>query len=101
MAHSNSHSPSSTKAHQPSSVSPLHHSGSTTMSDRSRDYFIDKRLYQLYTRLRECNPSVLDMVNALNFVLKQYPALGPVISTCHDLECFIEAVESYEQEGAL
>ena len=32
MAHSNSHQPSITKAPQSSSVSPLHHSGSTTMN---------------------------------------------------------------------
>ena len=101
MAHSNSHSPSSTKAHQPSSVSPLHHSGSTTMIGGSVEYQIDQRLYQLYENLRVCNPSVLIMVNALNVVIRQYPALGPVITTCGDLECFIEAVTAYEEEAEL
>ncbi|MGF1727529.1 hypothetical protein [Photobacterium nomapromontoriensis] len=96
MAHSNSHQPSITKAQQSSSVSPLHHSGSTTMIDCSVEYQIDKQLYQLYENLRACDPSVFVMVKALNVVLRQYPALGPMIGTCHDLECFIEAIEEYE-----
>ena len=99
MAHSNSHKTSITKAHQSSSVSPLHRSGSTMMIRSSVEYQIDQRLYQLYENLRACNPSVLIMVNALNVVIRQYPALGPVITTCGDLECFITAITEYE-EGA-
>lgn len=101
MSHSNSHQPSITKAHQPSSVSPLHHSSSPVMGGGSVEYQIDQRLYQLYENLRACNPSVLIMVNALNVVIRQYPALGPVITTCSDLECFIAAVTAYEEEVEL
>lgn len=69
----------------------------------SVEYQIDKKLYQLYENLRACDPSVFVMVKALNVVLQQYPALGPMISTCHELECFIEAIEEYEltTEGLL
>lgn len=101
MAHSNSHKTSITKAHQSSSVSPLHRSGSTMMIRSSVEYQIDQRIYQLYENLRTCNPSVLIMVNALNVVIRQYPALGPVITTCSDLECFIAAVTAYEEEAEL
>lgn len=101
MAHSNSHQPSITKAHQSSSVSPLHHSGSTAMGGCSVEYQIDQRLYQLYEKLRVCNPSVLIMVNALNVVIRQHPALGQVITTCGDLECFIAAVTAYEEDAGL
>ncbi|WP_146154691.1 hypothetical protein [Photobacterium kishitanii] len=65
------------------------------------EYKIDQRLYQLYENLWVCNPSVLIMVNALNVVIRQYPALGPVITTCGDLECFISAVTEYEAEAEL
>ncbi|SKC34440.1 hypothetical protein CZ809_04060 [Photobacterium piscicola] len=101
MAHSNSYKTSSTKAHQSSNVSPLHHSGSTTMIGGSVEYQIDHRLYQLYENLRACNPSVLIMVNALNVEIRQHPALGPVITTCGDLECFITAITEYEEEAGL
>ncbi|MCD9468826.1 hypothetical protein [Photobacterium iliopiscarium] len=101
MAHSNAHQPSITKAHQSSSVSPLHPSGSTAMGGGSVEYQIDQRLYQLYENLRACNPSVLIMVNALNVVIRQYSALGPVITTCGDLECFIAAITAYEEEAEL
>ena len=75
MAHFSLHQPSSTKAPQSSSVSSLHHSGSTTMIRSSVEYQIDQRLYQLYENLRACNPSVLIMVNALNVVILHWGLL--------------------------
>lgn len=71
------------------------------MIGSSAVYQIDLRLYQLYENLQVCNPSLLIIVNALNVVIHQYPALGPVITTCSDLECFITAVMEYEAEAEL
>lgn len=71
------------------------------MIGSSVEYQIDQRLYQLYENSQACNSSILIMVNALNVVIRQYPALGSVITTCSDLECFIAAVTEYEAEAEL
>lgn len=59
---------------------------------------IDHRLYRLYEELREINPSVLVMVNALNSALGPE---GPSIRTCEELEMFLEAVADFEQQEGL
>lgn len=95
-----SHSPtfpqqSSTKAQRASSVSPLHHSGSTTMNASFRAENMDKSLFNLYQKLLELNLSIGEMVGALNISLSNYQL---EIKTIFDLECFILSAEEWEAE---
>ena len=90
--------PSSTKAQPASNVSPLHHSGSTTMRGLLpfEAEAMNGRFCCLYERLRETNPSIRQMVWALNVVLNQH---GWAIHKVEDLECFILAAEAWGQEN--
>ena len=60
--------PSSTKAQPASNVSPLHHSGSTTMRGLLpfQAEVMDEGLYRLHERLQAINPNVQQVVWALN-----------------------------------
>ena len=95
MVHANYPQPTTTKPQPASNVSPLHQSGSTAMSIGKAEFVVDRSLYVLCENLRMLNPSVFDMVKALNVVLVQQ---GWAITTCEDLEFFIDLIESYEQE---
>ncbi|MGF1708896.1 hypothetical protein [Enterovibrio baiacu] len=90
--------PSSTKAQPASNVSPLHHSGSTTMRGLLpfQAEVMDEGLYRLYERLRAINPNVQQVVWALNVALNQH---GWAIRTVEDLECFMDAAEAWGQEN--
>ncbi|WP_434363040.1 hypothetical protein NF212_25355 (plasmid) [Parasalinivibrio latis] len=98
MSNSNFPQPTGTKPHPASNVSPLHHSGSTTMSGLRpfQAEAMDHWVFRTYSNLRELNLCVLEMVTALNVALRQY---GWVIATVADLDCFIEAAEEWEAEN--
>ncbi|MEZ8029985.1 hypothetical protein [Enterovibrio norvegicus] len=90
--------PSCTKSQPASNVLPLHHSGSTTMSGLRpfEPEAMDRALFKLYNNLLESNPSIYDMVWALNVALNQY---GWAINTVESLDCFIETVLEWEAEN--
>ncbi|RXJ72027.1 hypothetical protein CS022_18280 [Veronia nyctiphanis] len=98
MSRSVPSAPCSTNARQAGNVSPLHHSGSTAMSSLRpfRAEVMDKRLFDLYCKLRALNPSVYEMVTALNVALRPY---GWLIHTVEALECFIDAADEWEAEN--
>lgn len=63
---------------------------------KDKNYLIEENLYQLYIKLHESNHNIFVIVNTLNRLLQQHPKYGPMIITCHDLECFIKEVDDYK-----